>query len=167
MASSAIADSLLYALEKLQMSHIDLKPEQRSAMEAMLDRRDTFVWLPTGYGKSLCYQALPFMFDHRQGFVNTGTSCAALVISPLLALMVDQVTSLRLRSVKCSIVTSSSGGIDSDLLATEGSLVSDSLLFCTPEALVRSKWRNSIENTTVSKRIVALVIDEAHCVSKW
>ena len=52
MASSDIADT--YALLKLQMLHIDLKPEQRSAMEAMLDGR---VWLPTGYGKSLCYQA--------------------------------------------------------------------------------------------------------------
>ena len=60
-------------------------------MEAMLDGRGTFVWLLTGYGKSLCYKALPFMFDHRQGLVNTGKSCAALV-SPLLALMVDQVT---------------------------------------------------------------------------
>ena len=64
MASSGIADSLSYALVKLQMSHIDLKPKQRSAMEAMLDGRDTFVWLPTGYDKSLCYEALPFMFDH-------------------------------------------------------------------------------------------------------
>ena len=61
------------------MSHIDLK-------EAMLDGR---LWLPTSYGKSRCYQALPFMFDHRQGLVNTGRSCPALVISPLLALMVE------------------------------------------------------------------------------
>ena len=68
--------------------------------------------------------------------------------------------------MKCSIVTLS-GGIQNDLLATESSLFSDSLLFCTPEALVRSKWRHSLENPKVSERIVALVIDEAHCVSKW
>ena len=59
-----------------------------------------------------------------------------LVVSPLVALMIDQVKNLRSRDVKCSIVTSSSG-IDKDLLATDSSLCEDSLLFCTPEALMR------------------------------
>ena len=116
--------------------------------------------------KSLCYQALPFIVDHKRGLVNTERSCAALVISPLLALVVDQVTSLRSTRVKCSIVTSS-GGIQKDLLATESSLFSDSLLFCTPDTLVRSKWSHSLENPKVSKRIVSLVIDEVHSVSNW
>ena len=70
-------------------------------MEAMLDGCDTFVWLPTGYSKSLCYQALPFMFDHRQGLENAGKSCAALDI-PLLALMVDQVTSLHSKALSAA-----------------------------------------------------------------
>ena len=57
--------------------------------------------------------------------------------------------------------------IDKDILATDDSLFSDSLLFCTPEALVRSKWRYAIDDPTVSDRVVALVVDEAHCISKW
>jgi len=43
------------------MSHVTLKEEQRSSMKAAFDGHDVFMWLPTGYGKSLCYQALPFM----------------------------------------------------------------------------------------------------------
>ena len=66
----------------------------------------------------------------------------------------------------CSIVISS-GCIEKDLLGTDSSLSSDSLLFCTPEALVRSKWRYAIDDSKVSDRIVALVIDETYCVSKW
>ena len=48
---------------RLQMSHISLKPEQHSSTEAVFNGHNVFVWLPTGYGKSLCYQALPFMMD--------------------------------------------------------------------------------------------------------
>lgn len=53
------------------------------------------------------------------------------------------------------------------LLATEDDLKKCSILFCAPEALVGSKWREAIEKPTVSERIVAVVIDEVHCVSKW
>ena len=54
-----------YALQKLQMTDITLKAEQRSATEAIYNRQDVFVWLPTGYGKSLCYQVLPFIMDYK------------------------------------------------------------------------------------------------------
>ena len=162
----SFSESLSFALSSLQMSHVSLKPEQRSSMKAIYDGHDVFLWLPTGYGKSLCYQALPFLMDFKRGVVTAESRSAVLVVSPLVALMIDQVKSLRSRDVKCSIVTSSSG-IDKDLLATDSSLCEDSLLFCTPEALVRSKWRFAIDVPKVSSRIVALVIDEAHCVSKW
>jgi len=46
------------------MTDITLKAEQRSAMEAIYNRQDVIVWLPTGYGKSLCYQVLPFIMDY-------------------------------------------------------------------------------------------------------
>lgn len=104
--------------------------------------------------------------DFKKGLVDTEKHCAVLVISPLIALRIDQVKNLRKRGVSCSIVTSS-GGIEKALLTSDSSLSSDSLFFCTPEALVRSKWRYAIEDAKVSERIVALVIDEAHCVSKW
>ena len=70
----SFSESLVYALSSLKMSHLTLKPEQRSSMEAIYDGRDVFVWLPTGYGKSLCYQALPFLMDSKLGFVNTEKS---------------------------------------------------------------------------------------------
>ena len=89
-----------------------------------------------------------------------------LVVSPVTALMVDQVTSLKKGSVYCSVVTSSDG-IDKDFLATDRSLSTDSLPFFAPEALVQSKWRYCIDDAEVSQGMLALVVDEAHCVSRW
>ena len=81
-----------------------------------------------------------------------------LVVSPLIALMVDQVTSLRKRGVNCSVVTSSDGRIDKNFLASDLNLSIDSILCCTPEALLRSKWRHSIYDPKVSKQIAAFVV---------
>ena len=64
-------------------------------MKAVYDGHDVFMWLPTGYDKSLCYQALLFIMDYKLGLVDTGKSSAVIVISPLVALMIDQVKSLR------------------------------------------------------------------------
>ena len=85
-------------------------------------------------------------------------------MSPLVALMVDQVTAMRSHGVKASIV-STSKGIPKAYLASETNLGTDSLLFCAPEALVVSRWRDALES--FSERIVAVVVDEAHCISKW
>ena len=93
--SPSLSECVCYALLKLQMSKVSLKVEQRAAMKAIYDGRDVFVWLPTGYGKSVCYQALPFLMDFKRGLMDTEKHSAVLVISPLVALMIDQVKSLR------------------------------------------------------------------------
>ena len=66
-----LSECVSYALHKLQMTDITLKAEQRFAMEAIYNRQDVFVWLPTGYGKSLCYQVPPFIVDYKHGVVET------------------------------------------------------------------------------------------------
>ena len=76
---------------------MSLKPEQLSAIDAILRGRDTFVSVPTGFGKSLVYQVLPFCADWLTGRV-TGISISSkpvvMVVSPLLLLMHDQVVTL-------------------------------------------------------------------------
>ena len=117
-----------------------------------------FIWLPTGFGKSICYQALLFTIEYKKG--QSG-SCAMLVVSPLVYLMIDQVESLWARGVKASIITSNSD-IVLPLVATKSALSSDNLLFCTAEALTLLKWKDTLENEIVGKRIFAVVVD-----SKW
>ena len=148
------SSSVTYALQKLGTPDLVLKPEQRTAINAVYNGRDVFVWLPTGFGKSLCFHT--FVFDYKLALTDVS---AVLVITPLIALMVDQVRSLRSKGVKASVVTSGTttthGSVPVDLLATESSLLSDCLLFCTPESVLNS---NSI------KSCMLLSIDRSLCL---
>ena len=165
--ASEFSDAVTFSLLKLGLSGVSLKEEQLSSIKAAYEGKDVFVCLPTGYGKSLCYQTLPFVMDHkyRHKASRIGHS-AALVVSPLISLMADQVSSLRKRGVKASIISSTSA-VPKEMIATESSLASDSLFFCAPEALVATKWRDALEQDEFSGRMVAIVVDEAHCVSQW
>ena len=86
-------ESVFNTLHKLQMTSIFLKAEQYYSMEAVYNGYDVFVWLLTGYEKSLCYQAVPLIMDFKLGLVGFQKHILLLVI--LVALKVDQVTSLR------------------------------------------------------------------------
>ena len=63
------------------------------------------MWLPNGFGKSLCYEVLPFVMDHKLSRIDAKSSLV-LVVSPLIALMTDQVCSLRKRGVKAAVISS-------------------------------------------------------------
>ena len=168
-ASPDFDRALSHALEVLGCSDFDLKKQQRQAIQAVYQGKDVFMWLPTGFGKSICFQALPFVFDYKLGLVESVKRSIVLVVAPLVALMVDQVQSLQDKDVKAAIPTSGGreGTVPPALLATEETLGSASLLFCSPEALVQNKWRDVLDNASVSERVCAVVVDEAHCVSKW
>ena len=85
-----------------------LKPEQRASIKAVYEGKDILVWLPTRFGKSVCYEA----FDFK---LRTNAPCLAPVFSPLISLTVDQVVSLRCRGVKAAIITSGTG-VEKELL---------------------------------------------------
>ncbi len=152
--------SLSYALDKVGRPNIALKPEQRECIEHIYVGKDVFVWLPTGFGKSLCYEVLPFVFDYKLGRQDS----LVIVVSPLISLMADQVMGLRRRSVDAAIMSSSG---NKDLMAIEEEIMNYRLLFCAPEAIDSPQWRSVIAKREVSSRVVTLVVDEAHCVSKW
>ena len=80
---SSFSEALSYALalRRLKMTRITVKEELRSSMRAVCTKAAR---LPTGYGKSLCYQALPFLMDYKKGLLDSGKSCGVLVVSPLL-----------------------------------------------------------------------------------
>ena len=81
--------SITYALERVGCPAIALKMEQRDCINHLYEGKDVFLWLPTGFGKSLCYEVLPFVMDDKLGRHGS----VVIVISPLVSLMVDQVQS--------------------------------------------------------------------------
>jgi ATP-dependent DNA helicase RecQ len=65
MAASELKCAISYALRSIGKPSIQLKNEQEEALASVYKGQDTFVWLPTGYGKSICYECLPFLYDFK------------------------------------------------------------------------------------------------------
>ena len=124
------------------------------------------VWLPTGFGKFLCYTALLLAFDYKLCCIGSDFVSLVVVDSPLISLMTDQVMNLRAKGVSSAIMTCSSC-VQKDLMGSNSDLSRCSLLFCAAEALVGSRWREAYEMPGLSERIVAIVIDKVHSISMW
>ena len=125
---------------------------QREIVEHVVAGGDALVLMPTGGGKSLCYQ-LPALL--REG--------TALVISPLIALMQDQVAALRQLGVRAAFLNSTLDGREAaaaERALRDGDL---DLLYVAPERLVMPRMLDLLEQS----RIALFAIDEAHCVSQW
>ena len=162
---------LFYSLSCLKKEGLKLKKEQVEAISLVSSGKDVFLWLPTGFGKSICYQSLPFVFDHKLGKTSAPPDqrSIVLVVSPLVSLMVDQVTYLQSAGVGAAIL-SGNKGVDKSLLATEGDVIAGKfcLLISAPEAVVSSDgWRELLLQEPLSRQIVAVTVHEAHCVYKW
>ena len=133
----------------------DFRPGQRPVIEALLDGRDALAVLPTGGGKSLCYQ-LPALM--RQGLV--------LVVSPLVALMEDQVRQLRAREIPAACLHAGMTPEDRQRvwrLLAEGSL---RLLYLAPERLQSPQVRDLILSAHTLGRLRPWQW-MAHCISAW
>jgi ATP-dependent DNA helicase RecQ len=136
--------------------HDAFRHGQREAVDALLADRDAVVLLPTGAGKSLCYQ-VPAIVRARLGLGTT------IVISPLIALMNDQVRALTGRGVAAAALHSQCD--DAARTQTIGRLMRGelALLYVSPERAVLDGFKRLLGRA----RIAMIAIDEAHCVSQW
>ena len=129
-----------------------LRPEQETAMVALLEGHDVLVTLPTGFGKSLIYQ-IPAMLRERP----------TIVVSPLLALMADQESALKNRGVPVVVLHSRLRAAERraalERLEDDGRLV----VLTTPETLESRATASRFERA----RPALLCVDEAHCISEW
>jgi len=162
----------------------DFRPLQREAMHAILDARDSVVVLPTGGGKSLCFQAPAIVPNSHVAPQSAGSTQnlfaadsaadvgghtrigVALVVSPLISLMKDQVDGLRADGVAASYLNSTLQPRErDDVLAS----VHDDrcrLLYVSPERIV-GEGSQALRRTLQRARVRFIAVDEAHCISQW
>ena len=144
-------DKALHILNST-FGYSEFRQHQQNIIQQVIDGNDAVVLMPTGGGKSLCYQ-IPAMA--RQG--------VGIIISPLIALMQDQVTALQQLGVSAAFLNStldaaSANEVEHQLL--HGNL---DMLYVAPERLMTPRFLNLLENAPIA----LFAIDEAHCVSQW
>ncbi|MBI2320568.1 MAG: ATP-dependent DNA helicase RecQ, partial [Chloroflexi bacterium] len=145
-------DAQLLATLKTTFGHVGFRPQQQDIVRAILAGQDVFVLMPTGGGKSLCYQ-LPALL--RPGLT--------VVVSPLIALMKDQVDRLEALGLPATYVNSSLDAVEISRRQAAVALGRVKLLYVAPERLVLPRFLDLL----ASARPAFFAIDEAHCISEW
>lgn len=130
----------------------DFRPGQKKVVESLLNKNDTVAIMPTGAGKSICFQIPALLFEG-----------VTLVISPLISLMKDQVDSLRQLGIAAVYINSSisKAQLYKDLQDISAGFYK--IIYIAPERLTPEYLPNSFENLNISM----IAIDEAHCLSQW
>ncbi len=151
---SATTDELrlLQAALHKHWGYDGFRPHQQAAMQAVLDGRDSVVVLPTGGGKSLCYQAPAVILEG-----------VAIIVSPLISLMKDQVDSLRECGIPAAAVNSSQSAAERSAIAAELRAGRLKLLYVAPERLCTDRMLHFL----LELKISFIAVDEAHCISNW
>lgn len=145
-------DSLLQETLKTFWNYTEFKPIQKESIHSVITGIDTLLLLPTGGGKSLCYQ-LPAL-------VLEGT---CLVISPLLALIKDQVNALKSIGIDAAYVTSEMEDLEIETVLHRCRDGYIKILYVSPERLTNPYFLQKLEEIKVS----FIAVDEAHCITEW
>jgi len=156
MNAANALDQQIEAILSATWGFNSLRPLQRQAVDAALAGRDALVVMPTGGGKSLCYQ-LPSLLDGQM----------TLVVSPLIALMKDQVDGLRLVGYPAQMLNSSMTAAEQANAETQVREGKVRLLYVSPERVLSGAMPGLLAHANVGRGFARIAIDEAHCISAW
>lgn len=150
--SEPVSQQTLLSTLKRVFGYDAFRPGQEDVVRALLDGRDALAVMPTGAGKSICFQLPALLLDG-----------VTLVISPLISLMKDQVQSLVQNGVKAAYLNASLTQKQVDLVLNRMTRGAYKIIYVAPERLSLPAFQRAVSQLNVS----LLVVDEAHCVSQW
>ncbi len=142
----------IHRILKEYFGHQFFRPLQEEIIRSVLDGKDTLALLPTGGGKSICYQV--------PGMVLPGL---CIVVSPLIALMKDQVEALKRKNISAEAVYSGMNTYQIERVLDNATYGQLKFLYLSPERLITDMFRDRLQYMHLS----LLAVDEAHCISQW
>ena len=161
VVEAGFEESLCRALRGLNMENVSLRVQQKEAIRNIVFlRKDTLIILPTGFGKSLIFQLLPFVFDSWLGAKKS----FIFVVSPLNALMRDQTVKLNDMQVRSLVVRNTESLSDVEINEIKQSRYR--IIYGHPEVFL-GKLRKLLDCEEVRRHMRAIVIDEAHLIVEW
>jgi bloom syndrome protein len=170
------------------------KPKQVICLENIYLKKDVMCVLPTGYGKSLIFHLLPMLLYAKRRFADWRSKSIftdvvhsiVVVVSPLNSLMSDQISRLSMGGIRASIINvkapktdqdadafdeNTEDVLDVDFSRCEEKMLRDGhyhIVFAHPETLISTKYgRELLLSETYQQHVVAIVVDEAHCIVDW
>ncbi len=137
--------------------------DQQTLLRKFFQGQNVYFSAPTGYGKSLVFQAMPIIADYLR--VETLFTSIILIISPLKALMQDQVSHLQSLGLNAVAVTEDA---DDELIDLIKEFCSPNFIYISPESMLSiKKWRDILQSENFKEHCIGVVFDEAHCISHW
>ena len=137
---------------KKHWNYDGFRPQQLAVIESILSGKDTLALLPTGAGKSICFQ-VPTIYQRG----------ICIVISPLIALMQDQVKDLVSKNLKAVLLGSQLSAYEESLVFKEIEAKKYQFIYCSPEKLAQKHFQTLLSSLPIQ----LFAIDEAHCISQW
>ena len=137
---------------KKYWNYSQFRPQQLEVIQAILKGKDVLTLLPTGAGKSLCFQ-IPTLYQNG----------ICVIISPLIALMQDQVKDLRAKNITAVNLGGELSQENQDIVLKDALAGKYQFIYCSPEKLIQKSFQNFL----LALPITLFAIDEAHCISQW
>ena len=147
-----MSEATIHEILTRYWGYTTFRPLQEEIIRSVMEGRDTLALLPTGGGKSLCFQV--------PGMAVEGLT---LVVTPLIALMKDQVENLRKRGIPAEAIYSGMSARENELALNHSVHGPAKFLYLSPERLVSERFRENLQYL----RIKLIAVDEAHCISQW
>ncbi len=159
--------ALSYASNKVGIATFNKK--QESAVRIFLKRKDVFVCLPTGFGKSACFQSIPFVMDYINSHPRTSSIAVvekylALVVEPTAAIMREQVTKLSAKGISAAFINHEQKDDAIKQAVVRGRV---KFVYISPESLSLSKYRDMLSTEPYQQNLAIFVVDEGHCILTW
>lgn len=151
-------------LSKIGKKNITLLQEQYQAISSVFSGQDTIVCLPTGRGKSIIFEAVPWCHAFANGNGDCrGIDSVVLIISPLLSLMTKQVGDLTKRGLSAVRLSNDLSPVTKETVAKAEVMY----IFVSPEIVQERRWRELLLTSEYQAKLRAVFVDEAHCVEMW